>query len=533
VVTNRSSDTPFAAADDIIELQQLTHVRSAGLDPSKACLPGTRSQILDELSTWVNDQHACRALFLIGVAGAGKSSIAHSLGLRFESLHRLGCFFAFHRDFQADRNPQSVLSTIAYELAGTNLEFKHALACALRDDGSLLHTCDIKAQWDKLLVQPLKQVTFIGPVLIIIDAFDESAQYDGSTNHARSLLLDCLTNGIADLPLNFRIVITSRPENDVLRVIRSIHPSLIDCKELNLGSADVIADIELYVRCVLTPQDPDEGELDEDRLLQISQKAEGLFQWASTACRVILADPAGLTLQERFDKRLDAFFRGGRTSLDELYTNVLRQTFASESPTAMSRFRSVMAQIMCASHPLSIDALQTLRSFAITTSTNDVSLIVHHMGALLSGVQEQASPIRPLHTSFRDFLLDPCRSHVWHVNPKAGHSLMCLGSVRALNDGVRFNIGGLQTSYTRNTEILDLQLRVGSQSLRYAAGYLKDHIPSRTDQQTLLSTFDELLHDKVLFWLELLSVLGYVGTATTVLKQLATLFTVVHSFEFT
>ena len=82
---------------ETVELQGLTHVRGAGLNSGKACLEGTRRQTLDELVVWVNDPHSPQVLFLLGAAGTGKSSVAHSIGGYFQKLHRLGCFFCFDR----------------------------------------------------------------------------------------------------------------------------------------------------------------------------------------------------------------------------------------------------------------------------------------------------------------------------------------------------------------------------------------------------------------------------------------------------
>ncbi|KAI0028756.1 WD40 repeat-like protein [Vararia minispora EC-137] len=508
---------------DNMNLQNLAYVRGAGLNSAKNCLPGTRARILDDLSEWVNDPEGARVLFLVGVAGAGKSAIAHSLGSRFDGLRRLGCFFAFDRSFQRERHPESVLSTIAHELAGWNPDFKRALATILRDKSSLTHTTDIVAQWDSLIIQPAAMVTFIGPVLVVIDAFDECISMD---LQSRRILLRCLLNGSASLPHNFRILVTSRPEDDIRKALRD--RSLVASFDLSDFGADVASDIDAYVRHTLQPEDPEDDPLDEARLSQIMQMAEGLFQWASTACRVILQNPAGSTLRRRFDRRIASIVQGG-SSLDGLYSSVLASTFPMDEEEVVSLFRSVMAQILCASEPLSIDTLQSIRSNASVGDKDDVSLVVRYMGALLSGVDDQSSPIRPLHTSFRDFLTSPSRSHIWHVDPDEGHSIMYLGSVVALNKGLRFNICNLETSYLRNSQIPNLRQRISSQipsyTLSYAASCLKDHLSPRRNSSPLpLAPLRKLLCENLLLWLELLSVLGVVSTAPSVLRGALYLF---------
>ncbi|KAI0031779.1 WD40 repeat-like protein, partial [Vararia minispora EC-137] len=503
---------------DTIEYHNLAHVRGAGLNSAKACLPGTRLRILDDLSTWINDPDGARVRFLVGVAGTGKSSIAHSLGSRFHTLRRLGCFFAFDRNFQGDRYPESVLSTIAHELAGWNASFKHALALALRENGTLSHTVDITAQWDGLLINPAKRVQFIGPVLIVVDAFDESSPINLSS---RSRLLHHLMYDAKALPSNFRVLVTSRPEDDVRRALRTKLP-LVDSVYLSPEDGEATSDIEIYVRHALRPQDPEDEPLDNARLCQIVQKAEGLFQWASTACRVILENPAGSSLRRRFDRRISSVIQGG-SSLDGLYSSVLGTIFPTDDSEVMSRFQSVMAQILCSSQPLSMDALQSIRASASFGEKDDVTLVVRYMGALLSGVNDPASPIRPLHTSFRDFLTTSNRSHVWHVSPEDGHSVMSLGLVINMNKELRFNICDLETSYLRNSDIPGIQRRISSPVLSYAAGYLKDHLPPQSsgsplNTSALPASLYELLCEKLLFWIELLSILGFIRTAPSVLR---------------
>ncbi|KAJ6558348.1 hypothetical protein B0H19DRAFT_1261874 [Mycena capillaripes] len=508
---------------DSIDLQNLVYVRFAGINVAKACLKGTRTQIpVDDLSAWVNDPKGSRVRFLLGLAGTGKSAIAHSLGARFDTLQRLGCFFAFSRDFQGDRHPESVLSTVAHEIAGWNPDFKHALAAVLREKPSLCHTTDIAAQWDGLLVAPAKAVAFVGPVLIIIDAFDESSSTD---ERSRRLLLSRLSHGVELLPSNFRILVTSRPEDseDVMAVLSNLptpaNPPF---------TADVNADVEAYIRHTLKSSASPQQNLDDARVLRLVQKASGLFQWANIACRAILEKPAGRSLDQRFDKRLGTILYRKSSSLDDLYPEVLQQVFEIDDPTVMSHFRSVMAQILCTSQPLSSGTHQTIRSHSYIQDATDVSDVVTYMGAFLFGIDGH-SPIHPVHTTFRNFLFDESRSGIWHVNTEEGHYTVCMGLLAMLNQNVRFNFFNIKTSYKFNPPELGLLLRETSPGLVYAAGYLKDHItpPSETHipaDIALLAALRELLCNKLLFWLEILSMLQYVDTAVPVIQQAAWLF---------
>lgn len=102
-----------------IEFQNMKYARDAGFDADKECLAGTRKEALDKIYDWVNSpkEDASRMFLLTGVAGSGKSSIAHSVAHHFQKLHRLGSSFCFCRDRIQDRHPSTLFSTICRDLA--------------------------------------------------------------------------------------------------------------------------------------------------------------------------------------------------------------------------------------------------------------------------------------------------------------------------------------------------------------------------------------------------------------------------------
>ena len=55
-------------------------------NPVKRCLPGTRMAFLDFIVNWVNNPTSECILVLFGLAGTGKSSIAHEIVRRFDEM---------------------------------------------------------------------------------------------------------------------------------------------------------------------------------------------------------------------------------------------------------------------------------------------------------------------------------------------------------------------------------------------------------------------------------------------------------------
>ncbi len=90
----------------------MPYAEGAGLNTQKLCLEGTRGEILDEITDWINnvDDNAPRLFCLHGTAGSRKSAIAHTIAHRFQALGRLGSFFCFDRNRAAERPPSRFVS---------------------------------------------------------------------------------------------------------------------------------------------------------------------------------------------------------------------------------------------------------------------------------------------------------------------------------------------------------------------------------------------------------------------------------------
>ena len=110
-----------------------------------------------------------------------------------------------------------------------------------------------------------------GPLVIVIDALDESGDAQ-----AREDLLRELASKTKALPSNFRILITFRPEPDIMRAFQAcdhvIFKSIHDL--LPSSTAD---DIRLYIHDRLRPYDVD--GIDEECRRTLVSRCEGLFQW--------------------------------------------------------------------------------------------------------------------------------------------------------------------------------------------------------------------------------------------------------------
>jgi hypothetical protein len=124
-------------------------------------------------------------------------------------------------------------------------------------------------QYEKFICEPLKALQFTNKIVIVIDALDEC-------DDRREILKALSRNG---MPSEIRIIVTTRPEYDIMNILGS-QPH-VQQRHLRLDEPGIEDDILIY----FTSQFEDAGvSLGTKEISELTQKAGGLFQWASTAC---------------------------------------------------------------------------------------------------------------------------------------------------------------------------------------------------------------------------------------------------------
>ncbi|KIN99085.1 hypothetical protein M404DRAFT_155993, partial [Pisolithus tinctorius Marx 270] len=138
------------------------------------------------------------------------------------------------------------------------------------------------------------------------------------------------------------------------------------------------------------------------------------------------------------------------------------------------------------------------------------------MAPVLGGIADGSSPVRPLHASFYDFLTDHSRSGVYFIDTSESSNL-AYASLQVLAKGLRFNICRLENSYLRNSQIPDLAERIESnipQHLSYSCKFWAKHLEMAKFDSCLATSVQGIVEsEKILFWIEALSLLGALGSA--------------------
>src|SRR6266702_804270 len=500
------------------KIREIPYGKGPRFTPEKGCLTGTRMAFLDFIVNWVNDPTSERTLVLFGQAGTGKSSIAHEIARRFDKMGRLTSSFIFLRKEQSEGEAYHLFTTLARDLSDRYPSFKAALGEVVKDNTSLrLRTRDYPTLFKFLVLEPLKDLHIVGPIVVVIDALDESGDVTGENG-----LHKFLAQNLSRLPSNFRVFITSRREDGIASVFvgaPSVRIKHMDDLELAAKAHD---DILAFLKEKL-PLDEFNHYGDE-----LAKRAEGLFQWAAVACGYILKPPGSFGFSKK--KSIQHLLRPsadypGQDPLDELYKEVLEGYFIH--PAARLLFRSVVGQLIATFEPLSIRSLTTLRQHTSSDDDdyNSVVEMLRHLGSLLSNVNSanQNLPMVPLHTSFRDFLTSKDKSGDFCVGLRDAHRQLASSCFGLLLNGLKFNICDLESSYLANKDVKDLDSRVDNHippALLYACRFWDDHLKHINFEIDLFVQLRSFFEKKFLFWLEALSLTSNVGVASPALSFL-------------
>jgi len=216
----------------------------------------------------------------------------------------------------------------------------------------------------------------------------------------------------------------------------------------------------------------------------------------------------------------------GTHLLDDMYHRILAEIIIPENAKAMARVRSVMAQILASLEPLSMSALTAMRRhFPGVSSSYKVELVMWPLGSLFAGTADSHTPIRPLHASFYDFLTDESRSKKFFIDKSLASGDLAFGSLRLMKAGLRFNICSLESSYLPNSAIPDLEQRVKKSippELSYSCRFWGTHVRTIDFDPSLAKEVKAFLDDeRLLFWLEALSLLKGVGGSSVTLSSIA------------
>ncbi|KAG8912399.1 hypothetical protein FRC02_006012, partial [Tulasnella sp. 418] len=516
---------------------------------ASACLENTRIALLQEIFKWIHDTETKQKIFwLHGLAGTGKSTVAHTVARALDDQGRLGASFFFSRDEADRRDPSRVLPTIAYQLGLYSSSFQKELAKSIdkrRDAG----TAALQTQMDSLIAKPLRELSSLSssspsPFVIVLDALDECAP----ANHAEMLLKLIAGFVLTASNVDLKLFITGRPEDHLISVFKNSSARMIAYPLVlhNIEESIVQQDIEIFLRHELVKV-ADKFDLSDasnpwpsnDELRQLVRHCGALFIVASTAVK-FLADP--ITGQP--EEQLHTLLMGGEevattkpyNELDKMYHYVLRSAVnGSTDPNNphCTRFREVIGGIISVLSPLPGTALGNL----IGRNVRYIKAAINHLRSVIivpSDFSSNSEPLRVFHLSFPNYLTERCSDPCFAINPVINHLQLAVHCLNTLSSFLCKNVCKLSNPLALNDDMPDLEEQVNKvvhAHHQYACKNWAFHLeassqaPSTGDGDPIVQLKEEAIvalakfcDDKLIMWLEVLVLLGCLDKSIPALK---------------
>ncbi|KAI9859115.1 MAG: hypothetical protein M1813_007071 [Trichoglossum hirsutum] len=479
------------------------------------CLHNTRVELLSQITEWAKDRNDQPIFWLNGMAGTGKSTIARTIAQSFANQRQLGASFFFKQGEGERSNATRFFTTIATDLMGRVWGMRPGIRRAINADPAISEKA-LKDQFEMLIFQPLLEATHRQALklVLVIDALDE-CERDQDIQAILRLL--SRTKDLA--PVSLQVFVTSRPELPIRLGFKKMPDGTYQDLILHeVPRRTIEHDIRLFLehnlreiqeQRSLSPNWPR-----KDQIQALVKLAVPLFIFATTACRYI-ADQ-----RDNPTKRLEVILQyqsAVRVSkLDRTYLPILSQLFDNEDENEdevdkqrrISEFRDIVGSIIVLESPLSISSLAHL----LQISKEDISCKLDLLHSVLSIPDSEDLPIRLLHLSFHDFLVDPQKkgSPFW-VDKRETHESLASRCLELLSspEGLRQNMCKLLNPGTLRSEIDKRTIAIYlSPELQYACRYWAHHLEQSDCHIHDGDPFHLFLQKYFLYWLEAMSLIG-------------------------
>jgi len=477
------------------------------------CMPGTRVRFLEEVLALLTTSTGPHIAWVTGMAGTGKTSIALTLCRMIWANITVfpgGSFFCSRSTGTIERTDvQRIIPTLAMLLARQLPVYATALARQLAVHPDAAHW-SVDSQVERLLTLPFEELGRPdGPIVFVIDALDECSDHGKLVE-----LIDALADFKSLNSVKF--LLTSRPEMFIRRTPIS-NPNLSSILQLHtIDPAQVTADMHLYIDKTLARASGTTAWYTQLDIEALVQQSCGLFIFASTALKYILDRANDEGRRDRLRKVTSAIGHGMALTapLDQIYELVL--TAASRPDRVdddeLTDMRRVLACILTARASLSIRALADL----IEVSPGNLRGTLERLPSLVYVPDNDIEPgIRTLHASFGDYMFDRAASHI-RIIAAFGHDILASGCLRRMaQDDLCFNVSRSQSSFEPNTEDAPDWIPL---SLLYACLHWAHHLDAASDASALGEEVGQVFQEKLLFWLEVLSVTKKLSVASGLMR---------------
>ncbi|KAI9708959.1 MAG: hypothetical protein M1820_003653 [Bogoriella megaspora] len=489
------------------------------------CHPDTRTELFQIIHSWVDDELGTCIFWLSGMAGTGKSTISRTESQMLAKKGLLGASFFFKRGNGDRGRAKRFFTTIAAQMVRSMPGIEFAIQRTIREIPDISEK-RMDIQFRTLILDPLKMMetatTSTKTIVIIIDALDECDDDDDIR-----VILKLLPQAQAVQGIRFRIFVTSRPELPIRLEFKKMSDDAHQIVRLHEIVKDVIDhDIEVFLKDKLV-KIREYDALDEDwpgesTFQTLVQMASPLFIFAATVCRFI-GDP-DWSPQEQLEIILENSTRSQASKLDQTYfpilDRLLRGRDSADSRRLLQEFRTIVGTIVILEKPLSLRGLENI----LNKPNGSIGRGLAKLHSVLEVPASPDQPVRLLHLSFRDFLLDPGKQgkyDFWIDEAQANTSLAgrCFELLERPQI-LKRNICELDSPGMLRSKIDPQRIQnCLSEEVSYACRYWAEHVV-RSGLDSLRERAYTFLRGKFLYWLEAMSLIGRVSESLNIIDLL-------------
>jgi hypothetical protein len=286
----------------------------------------------------------------------------------------------------------------------------------------------------------------------------------------------------------------------------------------------VQADISIYLQRAL-----DESGVSptSEEIKRLAAYAGNLFIVAATAVRYIVGHGSGISAH-RSRQRMQATLAMNEAgsadtskykSIDSLYHGILEQVLEKGhlDKDEVEEVYQVLWTTVCMREPISIETLSkmlAMESSTVLDGVGQLQSVLHHSKA--------TGMVSTFHASFPDFMFSKDRASRFFCDQVIHDRNLARSCFDLMQKQLRFNICSIETSHCLDKDIPDLKDRLEecvSSELFYACRYWADHLQTTSVSDETTSLLRRFLYEHLLFWIEVVSLKGWISSAADAMLQ--------------
>lgn len=342
---HRSQDFRKIHSNAVNELQGLASAFGRLEEPSDDLLffsdrrmPGSCKWTDDDpdfISLMATEPVVSRCLWCTGRPGLGKSILASSIIQTAQERNMSPIFYFFRFGDQIKNNLNTLLLSLAYQIASFSPEYRRLLIRLLADGLNVIKSTP-RQLWQTLFTSTLFKLTIAGPLLIVLDGLDEC-----DSSH---LFLKFLRD-FHEFPGSVRILALSRSTHSLALEFEKLSETI------QVGHhplENMKGDLQLYVNKEMMAMHGDE-EFINAIATELVRKADSNFLWATLVMNEVLrchTQDAVLNALEDVPE-----------DLKPLYDRMDSTLAKSCRPSDKAMGKTILTWITCSRHPLDLLAL--------------------------------------------------------------------------------------------------------------------------------------------------------------------------------